>query len=126
MWSQHYGPGFLHTDATKKHVSYGVEDFSTEHIEDEQGHPLRVTPVAKLTNAFTAEWNQIPAARFQNRVERLSQTLEACFRACCSATECIILGMTHSVIIFGCNVQFKMPNSMSLHNMYWCYASSFY
>lgn len=97
--------------------------FSTE---DEQGHPVRVTPVARLTNAFTAEWNQIPAARFQNLAERLSQMLEACFRACCSATECIIWGMTHPVIIVGCNVQlFKIPNSMRMDNMYWCHANSF-
>lgn len=55
------------------------------------------TSVANFSNALMAEWEQIPAARFQNLVEKLPGSVEAVVE--------MIFPMTHSTITFMCDVQ---------------------
>jgi hypothetical protein len=46
-----------------------------------RARPNRPTSVPDLTNAFVAEWKQVPAAMFQHLVESLPRRVEAVIAA---------------------------------------------
>lgn len=50
---------------------------STFGMNWNSARPDRPTSVADLTNALVVKWDQIPAARFQNPVERIPKRADA-------------------------------------------------